>query len=319
MSDVTMLNVHKKYKGSKLAALKRWGPVYIMMAPGLIYLFINNYIPMAGIVSAFKKIDFNLGIWGSPWIGLKNFKFLFATDDAFIITRNTLLYNLAFIFINMICGIFVAILITEIRNKVAKKIYQSMILVPFLMSMVILSYIVYAFFSGENGFINNTILPLFGNTEGISWYSEPKYWPFIIVIVNTWKGVGYGCLIYIATINGIDKSLYEAASLDGAGRLKQIRYILLPCLKGTVITLTLLSVGRIFYSDFGLFYQVTQNAGQLLRTTNVIDTYVYRALITSGSIGMSAAAGFYQSVVGFCLVLISNLIVRKIDADSALF
>lgn len=309
----------KTKKGSRFSKWKRWLPVYLMMAPALVYLFINNYIPMTGIVAAFKNIDYSLGIWKSPWVGLKNFEFLFSTEDAFIITRNTLLYNMAFIIINIILGVFLAILITEIRNKFAKRIYQSLILVPFLMSMVIASYIVFGFLSAENGFVNNSILPLFGNKDGIAWYAEPKYWPVILVIVNTWKNVGYGCLIYIATINGIDRALYEAISIDGANRIKQIFYIMLPHLKGTVITLTLLNIGRIFYSDFSLFFQVPQNSGQLFSTTNVIDTYVYRALLQSGNTGMSAAAGLYQSVVGFAMIMAANLIIRKIDKDSALF
>lgn len=215
-------------------------------------------------------------------------------------------------------GIFLAILITEVANKTLKKLYQSAILVPFLMSIVIVSYIVYAFLGAEHGLINNSVLPMLGK-EPVSWYTRPQYWPFILVFVHTWKGIGYGCLIYISTINGIDKSLYEAASLDGAGILKQIRYVTLPCLKGTVITLTLLNIGKIFYADFGLFYQVPMNSGQLYDTTNVIDTYVYRALLQLGNSGMAAAAGFYQSVVGFVLVMISNLIVRKTSSENALF
>ena len=200
-----------------------------------------------------------------------------------------------------------------------RKVYQSAILVPYLMSIVIVSYITYAFLSAENGLINNSILPLFGNTEGVSWYMEKKYWPFILTLVNTWKGIGYGTLIYISTVNGIDRSLYEAASLDGAGKWKQIVHVTLPSLKGTVITLTLLNIGRIFYSDFGLFYQVPMNSGQLNEVTNVIDTYVYRSLLQMNNPGMASAAGFYQSIVGFILVLVANLVVRKIDADSALF
>ncbi len=218
----------------------------------------------------------------------------------------------------MAVGIFLAILICEIQSKFAKKLYQSIILVPFLMSMVILSYIVYALFSAENGMVNHTVMPLLGK-EAISWYNEPRYWPAILVIVNCWKGVGYGCLIYISTIIGIDKSLYEAAKLDGASRWKQIKYVTLPGLKATIITLTLLNIGRIFYSDFGLFYQVPMNSGTLLDTTNVIDTYVYRALLQLGNVGMASAAGFYQSLVGFVVVLFSNFAVKKIDADSALF
>ena len=292
--------------------------LYLMMAPGLIYLLINNYIPMAGIVIAFKKLDFSKGIWKSPWVGLENFEFLFSSKDAWIITRNTLLYNLAFIVVNMVVGIAIAILICEVRSKKMKKLYQSVILLPFLMSMVILSYIVYAMLSSENGLINNTVLPML-NMEPIQWYQDPKYWPFILIFSNCWKGVGYGCLIYIATLIGIDPAYYEAARLDGASKWQEITRITLPCLVPTIITLLLLSIGRIFYSDFGLFYQVPQNSGVLFPTTNVIDTYVYRALIEQGNISMSSAAGVYQSLVGFVVVIVSNLIVRKYDKDRALF
>ena len=305
-------------KGKKKNALKEYWPLYLMMLPALLYLLINNYIPMAGMVIAFKKLNFAKGIWASPWAGLKNFKFLFASKDAWIITRNTLLYNVAFILVNMVVGIAIAILITEIRNTKLKKIYQSAILLPFLMSMVILSYIVYALLSAENGLVNNSILPLF-HIDSIQWYQEPKYWPVILIIANCWKGVGYGCLIYIASLIGIDPSFYEAARLDGASKWQEITKITLPSLVPTIITLLLLSIGRIFYSDFGLFYQVPMNSGVLFPTTNVIDTYVYRALIEQGNISMSSAAGVYQSLVGFCVVMLSNWIVRKVDKDQALF
>ena len=305
-------------KGKKKNALKEYWPLYLMMLPALLYLLINNYIPMAGMVIAFKKLNFAKGIWASPWAGLKNFKFLFASKDAWIITRNTLLYNVAFILINMVVGIAIAILITEVRNTKLKKIYQSAILLPFLMSMVILSYIVYALLSAENGLVNNSILPLF-HIDPIQWYQKPKYWPAILIIANCWKGVGYGCLIYIASLIGIDPSFYEAARLDGASKWQEITKITLPSLVPTIITLLLLSIGRIFYSDFGLFYQVPMNSGVLVSTTNVIDTYVYRALIEQGNISMSSAAGVYQSLVGFCVVMLSNWIVRKVDKDQALF
>ena len=305
-------------KGKKKNVLKEYWPLYLMMLPALLYLLINNYIPMAGMVIAFKKLNFAKGIWASPWAGLKNFKFLFASKDAWIITRNTLLYNVAFILVNMVVGIAIAILITEIRNTKLKKIYQSAILLPFLMSMVILSYIVYALLSAENGLVNNSILPLF-HIDPIQWYQKPKYWPAILIIANCWKGVGYGCLIYIASLIGIDPSFYEAARLDGASRWQEITKITLPSLVPTIITLLLLSIGRIFYSDFGLFYQVPMNSGVLFPTTNVIDTYVYRALIEQGNISMSSAAGVYQSLVGFCVVMLSNWIVRKVDKDQALF
>ena len=305
-------------KEKKKNVLKEDWPLYLMMLPALLYLLINNYIPMAGMVIAFKKLNFAKGIWASPWAGLKNFKFLFASKDAWIITRNTLLYNVAFILVNMVVGIAIAILITEIRNTKLKKIYQSAILLPFLMSMVILSYIVYALLSAENGLVNNSILPLF-HIDPIQWYQKPKYWPAILIIANCWKGVGYGCLIYIASLIGIDPSFYEAARLDGASKWQEITKITLPSLVPTIITLLLLSIGRIFYSDFGLFYQVPMNSGVLFPTTNVIDTYVYRALIEQGNISMSSAAGVYQSLVGFCVVMLSNWIVRKVDKDQALF
>ena len=305
-------------KEKKKNALKEYWPLYLMMLPALLYLLINNYIPMAGMVIAFKKLNFAKGIWASPWAGLKNFKFLFASRDAWVITRNTLLYNVAFILVNMVIGIAIAILITEVKNTKLKKLYQSAILLPFLMSMVILSYIVYALLSAENGLVNNSILPLF-HIDPIQWYQKPKYWPAILIIANCWKGVGYGCLIYIASLIGIDPSFYEAARLDGASKWQEITKITLPSLVPTIITLLLLSIGRIFYSDFGLFYQVPMNSGVLVPTTNVIDTYVYRALIEQGNISMSSAAGVYQSLVGFCVVMLSNWIVRKVDKDQALF
>lgn len=305
-------------KKSKLLVYKKHFPLYLMILPGVLYLIINNYIPMAGMIIAFKKVDFSKGILASPFCGFDNFKFLFSSDQAWMITRNTLLYNLAFIFVNMVIGIAIAILITQIRSKKMKKLYQSAILLPFLMSMVILSYIVYAMLSAENGMVNNSILKAL-HVDPVQWYQKPEYWPFILVIANCWKGVGYGCLIYIATLIGIDPTFYEAARLDGATKWQEIKKITLPCMVPTIITLLLLSIGRIFYSDFGLFYQVPMNSGVLLPTTNVIDTYVYRALIEQGNISMSSAAGVYQSLVGFAVVMVSNWIVRRSDKEKALF
>lgn len=301
-----------------LDKFKKWIPLYLMLLPGAVYIFVNNYIPMAGIIVAFKKYNVKKGIWGSPFVGLDNFKFLFASNSAWEMTRNTLLYNFAFIIINTVVGILVAIFITEVSNELMKKLYQSAILLPFLMSIIIVSYIVYAFLSEDNGLFNKSILPLFGR-QPISWYSEPKYWPFILILVNTWKTFGYGSLIYIAGITGIDKAIYESAEIDGAGKLRQIWSITIPSLVPILITLTLLSIGRIFYSDFGLFYQVPMNSGLLYSTTNVIDTQVYRSLISVGSMGMSSAAGFFQSIVGFVLVFFSNWIVGRISRENALF
>ncbi len=302
----------------KLKKFSRFIPLYLMFLPGAIYLIINNYIPMAGIVVAFKQYNVRKGIWGSAWAGLKNFRFLFETPDAWVITRNTILYNVAFITLNTVVGIIFAIFICDVLSDRLKKVYQSAILFPYLMSSVILGYIIFSFFSQSNGIVNNTILPALG-IDPVNWYSEAKYWPIILVVVNLWKGVGYGCLIYISNINGIDPTLYEAAALDGAKKWQQIRHITLPSLVPTVITLTLMNIGRIFYADFGLFYQGTRNSGMLFSTTNVIDTYVYRGLMEQGNIGMSAAAGFYQSIVGFILVLVANWIVRKISKENALF
>lgn len=298
--------------------LRRYIPLYIMMLPGLAYLIINNYLPMFGLSIAFKDINYAQGIWNSDWIGFKNFEYLFKTTDAYIITRNTLLYNAVFIVLGLSIAIIIAILLNEIRSKVARGFYQSVILLPFLISMILVSYLVYALLSVDSGFMNKTILPMFG-LDPITWYLEPKYWPYILTIVHIWKGAGYSCIVFLAAIISIDKEYYEAAELDGASKWMQIRKITLPMITPIISMLALLAVGRIFYSDFGLFYQVPMNSGALYETTNVIDTYVFRGLMQLGDVGMSSAAGFYQSLVGFVLVLVSNYIVRKFDKDNALF
>lgn len=293
-------------------------PMYLMLLPGIIYLLINNYLPMTGIVMAFKKYNFKDGIYGSPNVGFDNFKFLFQTKDAWIITRNTLAYNLVFIVLGTIVAITIAILLNEVRSSKLKKIYQTIILLPFLISIVIVSYLVYAFLNQETGFINSSILKFFG-VEPISWYTTAKYWPVILVVVYLWKSFGYNCILYYSNLVGIDRGYYEAASIDGATHWQQTLHITIPCLKPTIIILTLLNISKIFYSDFGLFYQVPMNQGALIDVTNTIDTYVYRGLMQSNNIGMTAAAGLYQAFVGFVLVVVANLIVRKVDEDSALF
>lgn len=305
----------KKFRWS---SFKKYIPFYIMMLPAIIYLLINNYLPLAGIVLAFEEYSVKGGIFGSKFIGLENFTYLFQTKDAWIITRNTLFYNLAFIIVGTIFSIFIAIVMSEVRGQRAKKIYQTVTLYPYLISIVVTAYIANSFLSTETGFINQTFLEPLG-LDPVSWYSEPKYWPVILVVVYIWKNFGYHTILYLATLLGIDRGYYEAAALDGASRWQQIRHITLPFLKPTIITLTLLSVGRIFYSDFGLFYQVPMNAGALMDITNTIDTYVYRGLMQLGDIGMSAAAGLYQSIVGFVLVLGANFVVKKVSAEDALF
>ena len=287
--------------------LKRFWPLYLMFLPGAVYLFINCYIPMFGIQIAFRTYNARDGIYGSPWCGLENFEFLFRTNDAWIMTRNTLLYNFVFIVLGTVLAIAVAIILNEVKSKGAKQLYQTVILIPYLISMVIVGYLAFAFLSTSNGFINHGILePLFGENAAIDWYNEPKYWPVILVIMHALKTAGYN-------------SLYEAAVVDGANRWQQIWNITLPSLKSTIIILTLMALGGIFRSDFGLFYQVPQNSGPLIDVTQTIDTYVYRGLMTTNNIGMSSAAGVYQSIVGFILVVSANLVVRKLDSDSALF
>lgn len=293
-----------------------WGHIelYVMMLPGIIYLLINNYLPIGGLSLAFKKYDYSKGILGSEWNGMSNFKFLFSTKDAMMIIRNTLGYNFVFIVFGTIFAVAVAIILNEIRANVPKKIYQVFILIPYLVSMVVVSYIAFAFLSTDNGFINNSILH-----ERINWYMTPKYWPFILTFVNLWKSFGYNSIIYYATVIGIDTSLYEAAVVDGANRWQRIWNVTLPGLRPTIITMTLLAVGRVFYSDFGLFYQVPMNSGMLYDVTTTIDVYVYKGLIILNDVGRSAAAGFFQSVCGFILVLTANFVVTKVDKENALF
>lgn len=293
-------------------------PLYIMMLPGIVYLFVNNYMPLAGLQLAFKKFKYSEGIWGSAWNGIRNFRFLFRSRDAWIIVRNTLGYNLIFIVLGTVFSITVAILLNEVRRKRVQQSYQTLILIPHLLSSVIISYIVYAFLGGDNGMVNNSILKPMG-FAGISWYTEVKYWPFILVIVQLWKSFGYTSIVYFASIVGIDHSYYEAAVVDGAGAWQQVTQITLPLLKPVIITLTLLSIGRMFYSDFGLFYQVPMNTGLLYDATNTIDTYVYRGLLESNDVGRASAAGFTQSILGFILVLTTNGIIRKVEKEQALF
>ena len=292
-------------------------PFYIMMIPGVIYLIINNYIPMAGLVIAFKKYSFAKGIWKSDWIGLENFKFFFSTDMAGVI-KNTLLYNLAFIVLSTVTAVALAILINDIKSGKFKKICQTVFVVPHLISVIVIAYLVYAFLATSTGFINNSILKNLG-LEAVSWYASPKYWPFILTFVYLWKNFGYNSIIYYATISGIDPTYYEAAAVDGAGAWQKIWNITLPELKPTIITLTLMNIERIFYSDFGLFYQVPMSSGSLIDVTQTIDTYIYRGLLNNTNIGMSSAACFVQSVLGFILVLTANQLVRKISRDEALF
>ena len=302
----------QRNKKSAKATFAVYLPLYLMMLPGFIYLICNNYLPMFGILIAFKNVNFSIGVFKSPWVGFKNFEFLFATNDAFLMIRNTLLYNIVWIAMGLVIAVTIAIFMAEISERKIAKVIQPIICFPSMISAVILSYIVYGFLSTNYGFINQ----IMGTKT--NFYTKAQYWPFILTIVHFWQSAGQSSIIYMASIGGIDKSMYEAARIDGAGKLKQILYITLPMLRPMIILLLLLSIGRIFNSDFGLFYQVTLNSGRLYKTTQTIDTYVYRALMEMNNVGMSSAASVFQAIIGFVLVLLSNLIVRRIDPQSAL-
>lgn len=305
-----------KKKATFVEELKRNKSLFIMLIPGILVLLSNNYLPMPGVLLAFKDYNYTKGFFKSDWVGFDNFKYLFNSSQAYIITRNTILYNLAFIIISLTLALGLAIILNELRNKRLAKIYQSVFFLPYFLSWVVVSYLVYSLLSSDQGVFNNLLVHF--NMKPINWYIEAKFWPAILVFVNTWKWTGYDSIIYLAAIVGIDKSLYEAAAIDGASRVKQIMYITIPSIMPVITILTLLKIGRIFYGDFGLFWNIPKNMGVLYNVTNVIDTYVYRALVQAGDIGMATASGLYQATVGFILVLAANFVVRRFNKENAL-
>lgn len=303
--------------------LRKSRALFLMMIPGLIILLLNNFLPMFGAYLAFVNFKFTtnnfiINLFTSEWVGFKNFEFFFKTPDAFIFTRNTLLYNISFIILSLLTAIPVAIALSELKGRLLAGFYQTVMFLPQFLSWVVAAYLFYAFLNTDVGFINRYIIVPLGH-EPIQWYNEAAYWPFILPAAQIWKTLGYTSLIYLAAITNIDTEIYEAAIIDGAGKWKQITNITLPHLLPLIITMTLLQAGRVFFADFGLFFQVTYNNGLLYPTTLVIDTYVYNAFRVTGDTGMSAAAGLYQAAVGFVFILVSNLIVRRIDKSSALF
>lgn len=302
--------------------LKSQLPFFLMLLPGVFVLVVNNYIPMFGVVMAFQKYRFNenffKSLFTSEFVGLTNFEFFFKSPNAYIVTRNTILYNLIFIALDIIIPVMLAIGLNELRGKLMKKFYQSALFLPYFLSWIVVSYLAYSFFSFESGFVNRSLLIPLG-LESVNWYFEPKYWPFILIFFHLWKYVGYNIVVYLAAIVGIDPEYYEAATLDGATKWKSIIHITIPLLKPLMVILGLLAVGRIFNADFGLFYNVPKNMGTLYSVTDVIDTYVFRALRNLNNVGMSSAAGLYQAVLGCITVFTANLIVRKVDSDKALF
>ena len=293
----------------------------LMVLPGFVWVFIMSYLPMGGVILAFKRLRFKgsfiNSVISSEWVGLKNFRFLCGSSDAWVITRNTVLYNFAFIVLGTIAAVSLAILMGNMLRTTLRSFYQTIFLFPNFISWVVVSYFTLAFLQPTNGLLNSW-LAAFG-VEPVEWYSEIRHWPYILIITNIWKGIGFGASLYLAQVLSIDRALYEAAKIDGATTWQQITHITLPFLRRLIIVLNLLALGNIFRADFGLFFQVTQNVGLLYPVTDVIDTYVYRSLISSGDIPMATAAGLYQSLVGFVLIISTNALVRKLDEESSLF
>lgn len=296
-----------------------------MVAPGAIWLILLRYIPMLGIVIAFKDYriytkapSFINNVIHSDWVGLNNFKFIFATTDSWKMIRNTLGYNALWIVLGLIISVTFAIMLNEITNKFVAKSYQTLMFFPYFLSWVVASYFVLAFLDPTSGLLVHLQKKM--GVEVINWYHDNRPWPIILTIANLWKNVGYSTILYLAAITGIDTNQYEAASIDGASKWQQIIYVTLPHLKTMIIILFIMNVGKIFNADFGLFWNVPMSSGTLIPTTQVIDTYVYRVLnSTGGNIGMSAAAGLLQNVVGFICIMVANTIVRKVDEESSLF
>jgi putative aldouronate transport system permease protein len=289
----------------------------VMALPAMLLVFTMAYIPMAGLVLAFKNYRYDLGVFGSAWSGFENFRYLFTSGTGFLITRNTILYNLINLITSQALAVIIAVCITEIPGSKYKKFCQSVIFLPYFISWVIVGSFVFNIFNYETGVVNN-ILKILGQ-EPVNVYSKPMLWPFIICAFNSWKWCGYNSVIYIAAITAIDPECFEAADIDGANIFQKIWYITFPSIKPTIIIMLLLQVGRILRGDFEMFYQIVGNNGQLFNATDVIDVYVFRSLLTSANIGMTAAATMYQSVLCFLIIVTVNQIVKKIESDYALF
>lgn len=303
--------------GRFLKKLYKYRVYLLMLSPAIVYTLLFAYYPMTGIVMAFKKYNYAGGIWGSPWNGLENFKFFFKSGQAGVVTRNTVLYNVMFILVGTATQIAVAVFLTEVRNKRFRKVSQSMMFLPYFISWVIVGVMAFNIFSSDFGFINRLLASL--GIEKFPFYTTPSAWPFILLFFNIWKGVGYGSVMYLAAIMGIDTSIYEAASIDGANVFQRIFKVTIPSIMPTVIILFLMSIGGIFKGNFDMFYNLVGNNGLLYNYTDVIDTLAFRALISSNDFGMSAAVGLFQSVLCFVTVLLANKLVSLYDKDYTLF
>jgi putative aldouronate transport system permease protein len=290
--------------------------LYLLTVPGIVFLFVFDYLPTVGLVIAFQDFHAVKGIWGSEFVGLKNFEFFFQSKDWLKVTFNTVYLNLLFMISGIVAAVTIAIMLSEIANKYFKRISQSVVILPHFISWSVVSMFSMTLF-GSDGLINRWLKSM--GLEPISFYSTPEIWPLLLVLFSLWQGAGFSSIVYLATITGINPDIYESASIDGATRWQKIRYITLPLLKPTVILLTLLSLGNLFYGNFNMIYALVGTNPLLYPTTDVIDTYVYRALMQLGDIGMASAIGFYQSVVGFVLVLTANYVTKKINPESAIF
>jgi len=309
-------NVRPK-KRSALYTLNQNKVLILMCLPAIIFFFVFSYMPMPGAYIAFTNFKYNLGIWKSPFVGFKNFQFLFQSGQLTLLLRNTVLYNIAFILLGNIVQLFFAITLNEVQNRIYKKTTQSIMFLPYFISDVLVSLLVYNLLNYDYGFISNTVRSLGGEMPKV--YQNANAWPFIIVLVNLWKSTGYGTVVYFAAITGMDTSMMEAAEIDGASTWQKIRYITLPTLKPTVVILFLFAIGGILKGNFGLFYNLVGNNSMLFKTTDIIETYVYRSMMNSFNFSQSSAVGLFQSVVGFFIVMISNFVVKKIDPEYALF
>ena len=282
----------------------------------MLIVVITKYVPMFGIIVGFKQYRYDKGIFGSDWVGFQNFEFFFKSSDFTRITSNTLIMNFIFIALNLVTSVGLALLMYELISRLKTKIYMTILITPHFLSWVVVSYMAYAFLEPSYGIVNNLIESMGG--DRISWYTEPSYWPVILAIFYVWKNVGYNSIVYYAALMGIDESLIEAAKIDGANKWQCTRHIIIPCLLPLIVIMTILAIGGIFHSDFGLFYQIPRNVGKLYETTDVIDTYVFRTMRVVGDMGTSSAVGLVQSIVGLILVLTTNKISKMIDNDFGL-
>jgi len=289
----------------------------LMQLPGLLLVLVFSYLPMIGIMIAFKDYRYHLGIFESPWAGFSNFKFLIESDTLSLLIRNTMGYNAMFIVSEIVVCVLLAIFMYGISSKKAIKVFQSAMFLPYFLSWVVVSYVSHALLSVDYGMINSFLTSM--GMEKISFYSEPKYWPFVFLFFDVWKNVGYKTLVYYGSLLSLDTCLMEAAAIDGCTYMKRIRYIILPHLKSTIIILLILSIGGIFRSDYGMFYYLPKQAGVLQDVTDTLDTYIMRSIQVAGNLGASSAAGLLQSVVGLILVVVTNWIVKRNDEENALF